>query len=56
MVMAVDVGQEKALAFALGSRSVYFVAQIGVQGFPLKVSPAVSLATLGNGCDLPFLV
>lgn len=56
MVAAVKVGQEKALACALGSLSVYFMAQIGVQSFPLNVSPAVCLAILGNGCKLSFLV
>lgn len=51
-----EVGQEKSLASALGSRSIYCMARIGAQGFPLKVSPAVSLTILGNGFKLSFLV
>jgi hypothetical protein len=51
-----EVGQEKALASAQDSRSIYCMARIGAQGFPLKVSPAVSLTILGNGFKLSFLV
>lgn len=56
MAVAVNIGQEKALASAPGSRLVYFMPRIGVQSFPLKASPAVSLPILGDGSKLSFLV